>query len=711
MLRAVLFGLALVLSLSLPARAQQRATLLADSILVVAGNRLIAEGGVEIYYRGQRLTATRLVFDAGADLLTIEGPITLTDGKGTTLLADQAALSADLTSGILTSARLVLADQLQIAAAEVRRSDGGRLSGLVRVAASSCNICAGRPPLWEIRARSVLHDAEAQQLYFSGAQLRFAGVPVFYLPRLRLPDPSQDRASGFLVPRLSSSSTTGFGLSLPYFQTLGPSRDLTFTPQLTSQAGQTLTLRYRQAVTGGGFSVTGALSHDRSLGGAMRGYLAAEGAFSLPLGLALTGSGLLVSDRAYLSDYGISDKDRLDSHITLSHTAREADFAARIISFQSLRDGEDNESLPVLIGDVGYQKRFAGSVLGGQGGLSVEAHSHVRPSTDPADMDADGIADGRDLDRLSLGLDWRWSAISPGGIVLGAEAMAVGDYYAIAQDAVYGGRHLRLTGIVAAEIGYPMVRTGSAGASHLIEPLVQLVAAPPADDSIPNEDSALVEFDEGNLFALSRFPGSDAVEGGLHLNFGARYLYQDGTDFSLDLAAGRVLRLDDLGQFTEASGLSGRRSDWLLALSAHGADGLALDARILAGAGLVPGKADLRLSLDRARYGLSLGLTEARAEPSEGRDEPTRELVLDGRAPLAGNWTFAADSRLDLWNNQPTSAGASLEFLNECLKVDLSVSRRFTSSTSVTPATDFGLTVELLGFGGGTRGPSAQCRG
>lgn len=711
MLRAALLCLALMLAPALPAGAQDRATLLADTILVVAGNRLIAEGAVEIYYRGQRLTASRLVFDAGTGRLTLEGPITLTDGAGTTLLADMADLSSDLTEGVLTSARLVLADQLQIAAAEVRRSGNGRFSGLVRVAASSCSVCAGRPPLWEIRARSVLHDAEARQLYFSGAQLRFAGVPVFYLPRLRLPDPSQDRASGFLIPRLQSSSERGLGLSLPYFLTLGPSRDLTFTPQITSRSGQTLTLRYRQAVASGAFSVTGAVSRGRDPAEALRGYLEAEGTFSLPLGFVLEGSGILVSDRAYLSDYGVSEQDRLDSRVNLSRTSRNEDFGARVIGVQSLRDGEDNTSLPVLIGDLDFRRRFSGGILGGQGTFALAAHSHLRPSADPFDLDADGIADGRDLDRVSMALDWRRSAILPGGLVLGAEARLSADYYAIAQDAVYAGRHLRLNGILAADIGYPMIRSGKDGASHLIEPLLQLVAAPGADDSIPNEDSALVEFDEGNLFALSRFPGADATEAGVHLNMGARYQYHDGDALTLGFTAGRVLRLEDPGQFSEASGLSGRSSDWLLAFSAHGGVGLALDGRVLVGSGLTPTKADIRLALLRPSHGFSLGLTGVQADLAEGRAEPTREIVFDGHYNVTGNWTLAASSRLDLWNEQPITVGAGLGFLNECLKVDLSVSRRFVSSTSVSPATDIGLTVELLGFGGGTRGPSARCRG
>ena len=42
---------------------------------------------------------------------------------------------------------------------------------------------------------------------------------------------------------------------------------------------------------------------------------------------------------------------------------------------------------------------------------------------------------------------------------------------------------------------------------------------------------------------------------------------------------------------------------------------------------------------------------------------------------------------------------------------NLSLSRRYTSSTSVQPSTDFGLSVELLGFGGGSAAGAAKvCR-
>ena len=83
---------------ALPARAQDEpATLVADRVFLTAGDTLTAEGAVEVFYRGARLAARRIVYDGATAELTIEGPITLTDGAGTVILADQAELSRDLT--------------------------------------------------------------------------------------------------------------------------------------------------------------------------------------------------------------------------------------------------------------------------------------------------------------------------------------------------------------------------------------------------------------------------------------------------------------------------------------------------------------------------------------------------------------------------------------------------------------------------------------
>jgi LPS-assembly protein len=157
-----------------PAQAQDTATLIADSLEITGDTRLIADGNVEVFYKGRRLTAERIVFDQATDRLEITGPIVLTDDSGdSVILASQAEMQADLTEGILTSARLVLNRQLQL-----RRTRSCGSAG----ATPRCKVGCGfvlqglrgrsRRRLWEIRARRVVHDEQERQIYFDNAVFR-----------------------------------------------------------------------------------------------------------------------------------------------------------------------------------------------------------------------------------------------------------------------------------------------------------------------------------------------------------------------------------------------------------------------------------------------------------------------------------------------------------------------------------------------------------
>ncbi len=90
------------------------------------------------------------------------------------------------------------------------------------------------------------------------------------------------------------------------------------------------------------------------------------------------------------------------------------------------------------------------------------------------------------------------------------------------------------------------------------------------DGDVPNEDSRLVEFDEGNLFALSRFPGRDRARRARALNLGLAYTRVAPGGERLSLVAGRVLRFGDDGQFADDTGLGGDASDWLAAAQPRG---------------------------------------------------------------------------------------------------------------------------------------------
>ncbi len=556
-----------------------------------------------------------------------------------------------------------------------------------------------------------MHDAAAQQIYFSDASLRFYGLPILYLPTLRVPDPTLKRATGFLLPKIRSTTQLGGGVLLPYFIALGDSRDMTLTPYFTVLGDQTLKVQYREAFRHGTLQFDGALSRDGLGTVDPRGFLQATGEFDLGNDYQLTFSGISVSDTSYLSDYGISTADLLENVVNVTRTHRDLNFSARVIGLHSLREGDVNDTLPSTVADVNYERRFQPGVLGGTAGLTLDTHSDYRTSGSPLDSDLDGVADGRDLSRVRVGLDWRRNWVLPNGIGVSALALVAADKYVIDQDQVYGGTPARLSGSTGVAFRWPWVKAEADGTTQLLEPVLQLVTASLPDSAIPNGDSTMVEFDEGNLFALNRFPGADASEAGTWANLGVNYRRDDPNGWSMGATAGRVIRLEDQGQFSDESGLSGQKSDWLLAWSLGNAGGLNVINRLIIDDTFSLTKGEMRFDFTKDNMSVSGGYEYLLADASEGRDITASEIVLSTRKKVNKFWSANLSGQYDLRANRLSQSGLELDFRNECIDVTLSLSRRYASSTSVKPSTDFGLSIELLGFGGGSDpGPSRVCR-
>lgn len=710
-LRRLAASVAFGLLLASPALTQDRATLVADSLQIMGDSKLVAQGSVEVFFQGRRLTAQRIVYDQSAGRLQIEGPIRLTDESGeTVILADQADLAADLTEGILTSARVVLNNQLQMAAAEAQRI-GGRYLQMDSVVASSCRVCAGSDtPLWEIRARRVTHDQTERQIYFDHAQLRFGGVPVFYIPRLRLPDPTLKRTSGFLLPTFSSSTLLGTGVAVPYFLTLGKSRDLTITPFVTTDQARSVTLRYRQAFTNGDLSVTGAFSRDGlDSGDGLRGYIFADGSFALPDDFKLSFHGEVVSDPSYLSDYDITDADRLVSSVDITRVRRDELVFGTLRGIDTLRSSEPQSAVPTIIADSLWQRRLG--LMGGVANLKFASHGHLRSSTSLLDGNLDGIPDGRDVARASVSADWRRDWVLAGGVIGAVMAEGRFDIYDISQDPVYQGQIARPWGAVGTELRWPLTKAGADGSRQVLEPVLQIIASPTDVEQVPNEDSTLVEFDEASLFSADRFPGSDAVESGVRANLGINWTRYDADGWSMGATLGRVFRLEGGSGFSAASGLGGKASDWMASAHIDTANGLGAAGRIIADETFSLARGEVQLDYDAKRTTLSSGYIWSIADATEARTDDISELVMSAGYDVTDNWQASFAGRYDFAAQEASRADLGLRFRNECVLLDLSISRRFTTSTTVQPGTKLGLTLELIGFGGAdSAGPARVCR-
>ena len=167
-----------------------------------ATDTVIASGNVEVAQGDRVLRAARIHYRQGDGVVTASGDVALREPGGEVLFADSVELTGDLRNGVIHRLGILMADNARIVAGGARRVDGNR-TVMRKAVFSPCELCPdepARPPLWQIKAGTVVHDQTDRDLTYYDASLEFFGVPVLYTPYFRHPDPSVTRRSGFLSP-------------------------------------------------------------------------------------------------------------------------------------------------------------------------------------------------------------------------------------------------------------------------------------------------------------------------------------------------------------------------------------------------------------------------------------------------------------------------------------------------------------------------------
>ena len=398
----------------------------------------------------------------------------------------------------------------------------------------------------------------------------------------------------------------------------------------------------------------------------------------------------VTTDDDYLLEYDFSDKDRLDSEISIDRVRDRDMLQTSLTYFSSLRDGESSDSLPPLLADIQWERRVSPD-WGGMLTFTSDLQGHYRvTNTDQT---------GRDVIRLGYGVNYNRNHLTNYGLLIDGNVGVQLDNYNIRDDTTFDDT-LRTTTYVETSLRYPLIRRGTQ-ATHLLEPVAQLAWSDVNGGDIENEDSTATEFDQSNLLSLSRFAGEDAVETGLRGALGLSWTRVASTGLDSTITVGRVFREDANDDFTLTSGLMGTSSDWLLAGQVLTPGNLAFDGRFLITDDFSITKAEARGVWSGDRLDMTATFIFLPEDADEDRTEDVVEWTIDTDYKFNDTWSAGIDARYDVISNGPSETGIDIRWRNECVTVDFSVSRRFTTSTTLDASTDFGLSVGLNGFSAG----------
>jgi LPS-assembly protein len=224
--------------------ARVRSTVLrADRVQSRPELETIAEGNVEFRRAGTVIRADRITYDSAEDRARARGNVRISR-DGNHYWGPELELQVQRFEGFFLEPHFTLGRTG--AGGSARRFDFLDPSRFVAVDATytSCPRDGSGDPDWLLSADRVRIDLEANEGVAEGAVLRFLGVPILGAPVLSFPL-TDERKSGWLPPGVNLDSRSGLELSVPYYWNIAPNRDATITPSVLSRRGAGLGVEYR----------------------------------------------------------------------------------------------------------------------------------------------------------------------------------------------------------------------------------------------------------------------------------------------------------------------------------------------------------------------------------------------------------------------------------------------------------------------------------
>jgi len=668
---------------------------------------VVARGNVEIAHGERILLAESVRYDQRNDSVVATGNVVLLEPSGEVMFADYVELSDQLRNGVIENIRILLADDSRFAANGARRIDG-RKTVMTRAVFSPCRICESnpsRPPLWQLKAQTIVHDQESRNIEYTNAWLEMLGIPIAYTPYLTHPDPAVERRSGLLTPEIGTKTDFGAYGSIPMYVTFGDSADATVEPIITVRERPILALEYRQALDNGAIDISGSVTRaDRETGDPlnpvivqdeMRGHVFAAGRFDVNEAWRWGFDYRKASDPTYLDRYDFfgDPGDTLESNLVVEGFHRRTYTAAGVYSFQDL-GFSDLEAEPLVAPIVDHNYVGEADSLGGRWAFDANFRSHVRD-------------DGTDSRRISAKAGYMFPFVTDFGLMTTLSASLEADGYHYDERILNGQPENNVTvGRVvprlAAEWRYPFVR-GTDGTRQVVEPLAAVVIAPNTGNprEILEEDSAVVEIDDTNLFSEDQIPGLDRADLGQRAVYGLKAGLFGAGGGRMSAFLGQSYRVPNDSNEMLTTDLRGGKSDYVGRLEVVPNKYLDLLYRFrLSSEDFDPLRNEVGLTIGPPAFRFSGDYLFIASEVTGGAFPDREELRAAFESLITDSWSLALETRRDLAEfGGPLEHIAMITYEDECFRFDLGYGRNFTSSIEIEPSTTISIQLVFKSLG------------
>lgn len=209
-----------------------------QSVSGESGKRIIThEGNVDVRYGIYRLQAERVVIYEAESKLDASGSVIFDQGEDQRITGVRAQWNYRTKLGWFEDST-GFTNQSQDGTVLYFTADRVERTSLTEILVinGKFTACEEAVPKWSFTSKRA-RIKMGERIHLRNAKFRVKDVPLVALPFASIPIKQRDRASGFLTPTIGYSQARGLHLSGAYYQTLGPSADITFRADLYSARG------------------------------------------------------------------------------------------------------------------------------------------------------------------------------------------------------------------------------------------------------------------------------------------------------------------------------------------------------------------------------------------------------------------------------------------------------------------------------------------
>lgn len=197
-------------------------------------------GGVTLINQQQTVIANKLEINREEATFNAEGDIHF-QNQNIDIFAEQLTASESSNATQLNKTSYQLAGSPGHGSAELIEVDA---DGTLILKDSTFTTCYGETPDWLFKASEIGISQDKKSVEAYNARFKLFGVPVLYIPYFSMPI-TNERQSGFLFPKISSSNKSGLEVSLPFYWNISENIDATITPRIMSKRGTQLQTEFR----------------------------------------------------------------------------------------------------------------------------------------------------------------------------------------------------------------------------------------------------------------------------------------------------------------------------------------------------------------------------------------------------------------------------------------------------------------------------------